>query len=126
MHRVHRRTMPQALTSAIPPTRRTPRRTSPRLEPLKTVIDDTLRSDLDAPKKQLHTARRVLGRLVDEHEVTDLSYSTVRDYLRRRRPVIAVEAGKPTEEGHVPQTHRPIEWLVVGQNRGRNEVISSG
>src|SRR6476469_9185431 len=69
-HHVHRRTVRQALANAIPPPRKTPARTSPRLAPFKSVIDDMLRSDLDAPKKQRHTARRVLARLVDEHGVT--------------------------------------------------------
>jgi len=41
-----------------------------------------LRSDLDAPKKQRRTARRIFARLIDEREATDLSYSTVRDYVR--------------------------------------------
>jgi len=40
---------------------------APRLEPVKAAIDAMLRSDLDAPKKQRHTARRILARLVDEH-----------------------------------------------------------
>jgi hypothetical protein len=38
-------------------------------------IDAMLRADLDAPRKQRHTARRVLARLVDEHGAADLSYS---------------------------------------------------
>ena len=110
---MHRRTVRQALASAVPPPRKTPARMSPRLEPFKTAIDDMLRSDLDAPKKQRHTARRILARLVDEHDATDLSYSTVRDYVRKRRPEIAAEAGKPTEEGYVPQTHPPAAEAEV-------------
>jgi hypothetical protein len=47
----------------------------------------------------------VLTRLVDEHGVTNMSYSRVRDYVARRRPEIAAEAGKPLEDGCVPQTH---------------------
>ena len=106
-YHVHRRTVRQALASAIPPPRRTPARTSPGLGPFKSAIDEMLRSDLDAPKKQRHTARRVLARLVDEHGAGDLSYSTVRDHVRKRRPEIAAEAGRPLEEGFVPQTHPP-------------------
>jgi hypothetical protein len=106
-HHVHRRTVRRALASAIPPPRKTPTRSSPRLQPFKALIDDMLRSDLDAPKKQRHTVRRVLARLVDEHGVTELSYSTVRDYVRKRRPEIAAAGGKPIEEGYVPQTHLP-------------------
>lgn len=104
-HRVHRRTVRQALESAVPP-RKTVQRVAPRLEPFKAAIDEMLRSDLDAPKKQRHTARRVLARLVDEHGAADLSYSTVRDHLRRRRPQIAAEAGRALEAGCVPQTYR--------------------
>ena len=106
-HRVHRRTVRQALASAIPAPRKTPGRASPRLARFRGVIDEMLRSDLDAPKKQRHTAYRIRARLVDEHGAVDLSYSTVRDYVRKRRPEIAAEAGKSTEEGYVPQTHPP-------------------
>ena len=83
-HHVHRRTLRQALASAVPPPRRTQARTSPRLEPFKAAIDEMLRGDLGAPKKQRHTARRVLARLVEEHDAVDLSYSTVRDYVAKR------------------------------------------
>lgn len=106
-HRVHRRTVRQALASALPPPRKTPVRVSRKLEPFKPVIDGWLRDDLDARKKQRHTARRVWDRLVDEQNVTDVSYSTVRDYVGRRRPEIAAEAGRGLEQGFVPQTHDP-------------------
>ena len=83
------------------------------MEPFKTAIDEMLRSDLDAPKKQRHTARRILARLVDEHGAVGLSYSTVRDYVRKRRPQILAEAGKPLEQGYVPQTHPPAAEAEV-------------
>lgn len=106
-HGVHRRTVRQALDGAVPPPRKTAVRVAPRLGPFTVVIDAMLRSDLDAPKKQRHTARRVLARLVDEHGAQGLSYSTVRDYVRKRRPQILAEAGRPLELGFVPQTYEP-------------------
>jgi transposase len=106
-HRVHRRTVRQALASAFPPPRKTPVRAAPRLDRFKPVIDAMLRADLDAPRTRRHTARRVLARLVDEHGAGGLSYSTVRDYVAVRRPQIAAEAGKPMAQACVPQTHQP-------------------
>lgn len=90
------RTVRQALASAIPPPRKTSVGTSRRLEPYKPAIDDVLRSDLDAPRKQRHTARRVLARLVDEHGANDMSYSMVRAMSPvgvRRSPPRPAQAG---------------------------------
>jgi transposase len=106
-HGVHRRTIRQALDNADPVPRKTPVRRSARLESLKTLIDAMLQVDLDAPRKQRHTARRVLARLVDEHGVSDVSYSTVRDYVALRRPEIAAAAGRGMETAFVLQTHPP-------------------
>jgi DNA-binding transcriptional regulator YhcF (GntR family) len=104
-HHVHRRTVRQALANALPPERKTPVRVSRRLEVFKPAIDAMLRADLDAPRKQRHTARRVLARLVDEYQAVEVSYSTVRDYIARRRPEIAI-GGRAGGGGRVrPQTH---------------------
>jgi transposase len=104
---VHRRTVRQALENAVPPERKTPVRVAPKLEPAKGLIDAMLTEDLTAPRKQRHTARRILARLVDEHGFTDLTYSAVRDYVARRRPEIWAAAGKALEDAFVPQTHEP-------------------
>lgn len=77
-----------------------------RLEPFKAAIDAMLTEDTTAPRKQRHTARRILARLIEEHGAADLSYSTVRDYVRVRRAQIDVEAGRRVEV-FVPQEHAP-------------------
>ena len=103
-HGVHRRTVRQALASAEPPPRKVPVRTAPVLDPVKPLIDAMLRQDLDAPRKQRHTALRIRERLLDEHQLV-VAYSTVRDYVREARPRIAAEAGRQLAEVFVPQTH---------------------
>ncbi|SDH41528.1 Transposase [Arthrobacter subterraneus] len=77
-----------------------------RLEPFKGAIDAMLIEDTTAPRKQRHTARRILARLIEEHGAQELSYSTVRDYVRVRRAQIDVEAGRRVEV-FVPQEHAP-------------------
>ncbi len=106
-HGVHRRTVRQALENAVPPERKTPARAAPKLDPAKALIDAMLTEDLTAPRKQRHTARRVLARLVDEHGMSDLTYSAVRDYVAKRRPQIWAASGKALEDAFVPQTHEP-------------------
>ncbi len=89
-HGVHRRTVRQALVAAAPPARRPRVFAAPKLDPAKPLIDAMLREDLTAHRKQQHTARRVLARLVDEYAMGEVSYAIVRDYVtaggRRSRP----------------------------------------
>lgn len=103
---VGRPTVRQALGQAEPPPRKPRVRTAPRLETFKPVIDAMLRQDLEAPPKQRHTARRVFARLADEHGARQLSYSTVGDYVRKRRPEVDAEAGR-LPEVFIPQEHAP-------------------
>jgi transposase len=107
-YRVHRRTVRQALASAVPPARKPPRRSSPRLDAARELIDAMLREDLVAPSKQRHTCRRIFERLVDEHGA-EISYSSVVNYVGHRRPQIVAEARDRAGvvDGFVPQTHLP-------------------
>jgi transposase len=103
---VHRRTVRAALESAEPPDRKIAVRVAPKLEAFKPLIDSMLFEDVTAPRKQRHTARRVLARLVDEHGLDDVSYSTARESVRHRRVEIDAEAGRHREV-FVPQDHAP-------------------
>ncbi|WP_454836781.1 IS21 family transposase [Rhodococcus qingshengii] len=105
-HGVHRRTVRQALASAMPPEPSPRVWRSRKIDPYTAAIDAMLTADVEAPRKQRHTARRVLARLADEHGAQELSYSTVRDYVRVRRAQIDVEAGRRIEV-FVPQEHPP-------------------
>ena len=106
-HGVHRRTVRQALTSAVPPTpaRRVWQKT--KVTAFTAAIDEMLRADLAAPRKQRHTAVRILARLVEEHGATELTYGTVRAYVAGRRAEINAEAGRPVAEVFIAQTHQP-------------------
>lgn len=111
-YQVGRDTVRLALAQAEPPPRKTPVRMAPKLDPFKPVIDAMLRQDLDAPRKQRHTATRILARLADEHGARELSYSTVRDYVRIRRAEIDVDGGRRVEV-FVPQEHAPGQEAEV-------------
>jgi transposase len=106
-HRVGWRTVRDALDSAWPaPRAEYPQRAS-RLDAFESVIDEILVADLDAPRKQRHTATRIFDRLLREHDASGISYGMVRAYVARRRPEIRVEHGRGPVEAFVPQTHLP-------------------
>ncbi|MEU2982040.1 hypothetical protein [Streptomyces hirsutus] len=111
-HGVTWRTVRKALDSAWPEPRKKlpPRATA--LDPYKPVIDEILRADLDAPRKQRHTVTRIFHRLVDEHGA-DVSYGMVRYYVADRKPEILAESGKAPREAFVPQTHQPGQEAEV-------------
>jgi transposase len=122
-HGVHRRTVRQALASPWPPPRKSPSgRPAPKLGRYRPLIDEWLRADREAPRKQRHTAKRIWERLRSEHGA-DVAETTVRQYVRRRRR----ELGDPVSEVYVPQVHEPgmeaeVDWgeaevEIAGQRR---------
>lgn len=77
------------------------------------MIDAMLVEDTTAPRKQRHTARRILARLIEEYGARELSYSTVRDYVRLRRAQIDLEAGaewRYSSRRNTPRALRP-RWI---------------
>lgn len=83
-HRVHRRTVRQALASARPPARAVPHREAPVMGPWMGTVREWLVADRGVPRKQRHTARRVWQRLVEEKEA-GVAESTVRQTVRELR-----------------------------------------
>jgi transposase len=117
-HRVHRRTVREALASATPSERKVAQRSSPALGPYEGIVREWLTADLVAPRKQRHTAHRIWVRLVDEHGAT-VAESTVRAYVAKVRFELTGQTAGVT----IPQTHLPGEeaevdfgelWAFVG------------
>jgi transposase len=106
--KVHRRTVRQALSCAVPPARRTPDRVAPVLGSHVDTVRRWLIEDQDVPRKQRHTARRVWQRLLDE-EGADVAESSVRALVARLRR----EIGSGRSQVTVPQTHGPAEEAEV-------------
>jgi transposase len=108
---VHRRTVRAALASPLPPARRRPEsRPAPKLGAYRELIDTGLLADVDAPRKQRHTSKRIWRRLVDEHGA-EVAETTVRDHVRKRRRELGHAAG----DVFVPQVNAPavtaeVDW----------------
>ena len=104
---VGRNTVRKALASAWPAPRKTlPARVS-KLEPFKPAIDEILRVDLTAPRKQKHTVTRIVDRLITEHGMAGISYQVVRTYVAGRRREILSESGRGPDTAFLPQVHKP-------------------
>jgi hypothetical protein len=108
-YRLGRVTVRSALEGAVPAPRKPPVVRSTVLSPVMGFIDAMLVADISAPRKQRHTIERIQRRLAVEYDFDGASYSTIRDYVQRRRPQIVAEArsGAWHLDGMVPQVHAP-------------------
>ncbi len=96
---IDRKTVAKMCAHSAPPGyRRAEAVRRPKLAPFIGIIDDILEKDLEAPRKQRHTAKRIFERLRDEHGFTG-GYTTVKDYVRERM--------LRTKEAFVPLCHPP-------------------
>jgi transposase len=90
-----------------------------KLDEYKNLIDQWLKDDLNAKRKQRHTARRVYGRLCEKYEnKLDVSYRTVANYVSKMKEELYKEEG-----GYLPLEHPPGEAQV---DFGAVEFIEKG
>ena len=107
---IHRREVRSAVADAVPPKRKQMERNAPVLTLLlRAVVDDILKTDRRAPRKQRHTARRIFARLKTEHGFCGAE-STVRKYVgaRRRELVEVRDAFVPL--AHLPGDEGEVDW----------------
>ena len=77
----------------------------PKLDPFKPMIDQWLKDDKKAPRKQRHTALRVYNRLTEEAADFNCSYRLVAEYVSARKE----ELNLKHSEGFIPLKHDPGE-----------------
>jgi transposase len=125
---VHRRMVRQALKDALPPERKTPDRSRPKLGPVQPFIDEILEADRQAPRKQRHTAHRIYVR-IDQELSQKVAESTVRRYVRERKKQLGLSSG----EIYVPQSYQWGEeaqvdwyeaWVLFGEERQKAQIFS--
>jgi hypothetical protein len=75
----------EAIESALPPERKRAARRRPKFAAICEFIDQRLKEDEQAPRKQRHTAHRIYERLRVELPGVRVSERTVRQYVRERR-----------------------------------------
>jgi transposase len=126
---VHRRMVRQALASPFPPDRKAPQRDRPALGTAIEFIDSILEADLQAPRKQRHTAHRIWVRIRQELADCAASERTIRRYVARRKREIGL-SGRDT---HIPQVYGPAQeaqvdwyeaWVEMGGEQVKTQILS--
>jgi DNA-binding transcriptional regulator YhcF (GntR family) len=133
-HGVHRRTVRQALASPIPPPRKARGSVAESAKAL--VVARCCARTSRRPRKQRHTARRVLARLIDEHGLGELSYSSVRDYVATHRAFASQGqeffleghahaytelGGVRTDRIHYDNLKSAVQRVLFGRNRTESD-----
>jgi transposase len=106
--KVHRRMVREAISSAVPVSRKKVERPRWKLGVAMAFVDKILEADKKAPRKQRHTARRVGERIQGEIPACRIGERTVRQYVHDRKLAL----GLVVHETFVPQSYA---WGVEAQ-----------
>lgn len=122
---VHRRTVRQAIECAVPPERRKPERKRTKFDLVKGFIEQILRDDEHAPRKQRHTAHRIFSRLQAELPETEVAERSVRQYVEEIRQ----QLGLAKREVFIPQHYEygaeaQVHWYeATVELKGERQVL---
>jgi len=125
---VHRRMVREALCSAEPAVPKPQQRRLRKLDAVSDFIDQILRTDVAAPPKQRHTARRIFDRLRNELPGFSGSERTVRGYVHRRRQQLGIEyrevfIAQTYDWGSEAQVDWYEAWAVLSGERVKLQVF---
>jgi len=98
---VHRRTVRDAIASALPKPRKKTERRRWKMQAAAAFVDAVLEADRKAPRKQRHTAHRIWERIQRELPECQIGERTVRHYVQQRK----IELGLKVRETCVPQSY---------------------
>lgn len=102
-YKIHWATLKKILGNSEPPAFRKPPKRPGKIDSFRPIIEQILKDDRTAPRKQTHTAHRIWKRLRTEHGYTG-GYTSVKNLLR----VIEIE----NKEVFLPLIHPPGEAQV--------------
>jgi transposase len=102
-YEIHWDTLQKILSHTEPPGYRLTKRRSSKLEPFLPIIEEILKSDRQAHRKQRHTAKRIFDRLQGEHGYAG-GETIVKDAVRALR--------QQNREVFLPLSHHPGEAQV--------------
>ena len=108
--KVHRRTVRQAISDAIPPLRNNQLKSREVLtEAHLQTIDLWLQADKKAPRKQRHTSRRMYIRLKQEYDYAG-SESHLRRYISRRKRILCIPKEAFVLQCYMPGQEAEMDW----------------